>query len=124
MSRPIPATTETHGPFRKVAEVVARQMEFPPRSGRFFETLHEVLECGHDGRMLRRPYASFTLRPGKRRRCWPCGYAEQQAAKEAKARIFEQSRQLEKWRRTPEGKATNDQAVARRRSFVVVEGDQ
>lgn len=55
------ATTETHGPMRKVVGV----KDYTSAHGNHFD--HEVLECGHDGEVLTQ-YRKL----GKRRRCWLC----------------------------------------------------
>lgn len=53
MSRPVPATSATHGPFKKVAEIATR-IDVSQSFGRARErrVIHEILECGHVGNIL------------------------------------------------------------------------
>ncbi len=74
--RPTPATNESAGPFRKVVGTKDRTTTYPDVAGRepYVKTYQvEMLECGHTGPILSPCGAK------KRRRCWRCGYAVEQA---------------------------------------------
>lgn len=85
----VPATTKTHGPFKRVVEIAERRETFKtfgkPREQRL---VFEVLECGHHGKTLTTDLHASTppwivtmiweakekLEAGKktRRRCYSC----------------------------------------------------
>lgn len=91
MGRPIPATDATHGPFKKVVEIVTEAKTFKtfgrPRDQK---VVFEVLECGHRGKTLETDLYAGTptwrlemiktakekMAKGRlRRRCWECRVA-------------------------------------------------
>lgn len=123
--RPTPATTETHGPFRRVVDVVdvpGHTHTLPGgRADSFPAHKREVLECGHHGNRLESHPWGWDM-PRARRRCLAClpaWEAEQdaRAGQEAAARaaVAAHGRQVERDRRaalTPAERATEDAELA------------
>lgn len=129
-SRPVPATTETHGPFRKVVGTVTRYAstfevtELHPK-GRFIDDPSrpfevEVLECGHPG-------SRVGWEPAKKRRCGQCRpawLAEQEAIaagyRSAQARRnADDAERVRAEMATREGHLADVEARIRRRAFTV-----
>lgn len=78
----IPATDATHGPFRKVADVVDETKPHPTWEAEQLRQVYEVLVCGHRGKTLYSGMGDIAswqqwaidkakAKPG-RRRCWEC----------------------------------------------------
>jgi hypothetical protein len=61
------ATTETHGPFRKVIRVEKRPGMRAPTNGEVLYVLTEMLSCGHAGHSI------GIHGPARKRRCHTCG---------------------------------------------------
>lgn len=122
---PTPATTETHGPFRRVVDVVdvpAHAHTMPNgHVDRVPARKREILECGHHGKLLwQRPWGWD--QPRKRRRCTACLPAweaeqDERARQEAayRAAVAAEGREVERARRaalTPGERAAEDEAAA------------